>query len=189
MIDGCTTETRAGEQGPVVVRTATTDAARHLLAQEADRLGRSRHPGVVELLDASDHELTITWAGAQTLELFGAPIPVLCGVLTSVASTVADLHEIGIIHGRIDATHVVIDAEGRPRLCGMRGPTPEERPHLPTDDVAAIGALIDHLVGLDTEIEPIPERRWSRRRWTGYQRRALQLVADRATQEDPEVGS
>ncbi|MEO6989598.1 MAG: hypothetical protein ABI239_13240 [Aquihabitans sp.] len=185
MIDGYATETRAGEQGPVVIRTASTESARILLAQEADRLSRSRHPGVVELLQATDDELTIAWAGAQTLDLLEAPIPVLCGVLTSVASTVADLHEIGIIHGRLDASHVVIDAEGRPRLCGMRGPAPDERPPLPTDDVAAIGALIDHLVGPDTEIEPIPERRWSRRRWTGYQRRALQLAADRAIQEDP----
>ncbi len=185
MINGYTTETRAGENGPIVVRTATTEAARPLLAQEGGRLDRSRHPGVVKLLAASDDELTIAWAGAQTLELLAAPIAVLCGVLTSVASTVADLHEIGIIHGRLDASHVVIDADGRPRLCGMRGPTSDERNPLPTDDVAAIGALIDHLMGCDTEIEPIPERRWSRRRWTGYQRRALQLVADRATHEDP----
>ena len=185
MIDGYATETRTGEHGPVVVRTAATETARQLLAQEGDRLDRSRHPGVVKLLAASADELTIAWAGAQTLELLAAPIPVLCGVLTSVASTVADLHGIGIIHGRLDASHVVIDADGRPRLCGMRGPSVDERTPLPTDDVAAIGALIDHLMGCETELEPIPERRWSRRRWTGYQRRALQLVADRASHEDP----
>lgn len=185
MIDGRATETRAGAHGPVVVRTATTEGARRLLAQEAERLDQARHPGIVELVEATPDQLTIAWAGAQTLELLTAPIPVLCGVVTSVASTVADLHEIGIIHGRLDASHVVIDAHGRPRLCGMRGLANGEPVALPTDDVLAIGNLIDHLVGSEAEPEPIPERRWSRRRWTGYQRRALQLVADRATHDDP----
>ena len=44
------------------------------------------------------------------------------GVAASVASTLADLHDAGVVHGRLDASHVLVGDGGRPRLCGWSGP-------------------------------------------------------------------
>jgi hypothetical protein len=58
------------------------------------------------------------------------------------------------------------------------------------EDVFGLGALLRTLV-LDSEsdVEPIPDRRWSfarlRRPWSGYQRRALLTLADLATDDEP----
>jgi hypothetical protein len=87
------------------------------------------------------------------------------------------------VHGRIDASHVLVGDHGRPILCGLGdGRTAAE----PSDDVAAIGRLIVDLLGRDEESEPIPERRWRRPgRWSGWERRSLLLVADQASAEPP----
>jgi hypothetical protein len=100
-----------------------------------------------------------------------------------VASTLADLHAIGIVHGRIVASHVLISDGGRPRLCGFGDGSSAASPE---DDVAALGALIAEVLGRDEEPEPIPERRWGRRRrWNGWERRALLMLADQATADSP----
>lgn len=184
MVDGVRLEVQDRGAEPVVVKTATTEAARAALALEADRLTQARHPGVVELLHRADDHLVLAWAGSQTLETLHAPMPVAAGLLVAVAATVAELHELGVVHGRIEPAHVVVGGDGRPRLCGF-GPAAPATDPMPTDDVAAVGQLIDALVGRESEIEPIPERRWGRRRWLGYQRRSLQTLADQATHDDP----
>jgi hypothetical protein len=51
--------------------------------------------------------------------------------------------------------------------------------------VAALGRLIDLLLGSEAELEPIPEHRWGRKRWSGAQRRALLTLADQASDPDP----
>jgi hypothetical protein len=185
MTDGITIQVFSGVDAPVVVKTATTDAGRRALAREAERLERARHPGVVSLRSATDTRLEVTFAGSHTLETARLAVPVAAGILAAVAETVADLHGLGIIHGRLDPSHVVLGADGRPVLCGMRGPDPDDVRTGPADDVAAIGRLIDHLLGPDAEPEPIPDRRWGRRSWSGYHRRSLQMLADRAAHEDP----
>ena len=178
-------EVEAGPDGPLVRKTAETDHGRRRLRAEADRLERARHPGVVELVAAEDDTLVLAWAGTDTLATTRPPLPVAAGILAAVASTVADLHELGVVHGRLDPGHVVLGGDGRPRLCGLRGSGPDEAPATPADDVAALGRLIDHLLGTDTDLEPIPDRRWGRKRWTGYVRRSLLTLADQATDADP----
>ena len=115
-----------------------------------------------------------------------------CGPLTvaqvaslaaGVASTLADLHDVGIVHGRLDASHVLVGDHGRPVLCGFGDGEPPARP---ADDVAALGALLDRWLGTDDAGEPIPERRWwGRRGWDGWDRRALLLLADQAGADPP----
>ncbi|MEO6629049.1 MAG: hypothetical protein ABIP03_10830, partial [Aquihabitans sp.] len=185
MSDGCTMEVIAGQHQPIVVKSATSAAGRATLAREAERLHRGRHPGVVELLMADEDHLELAWAGTHTLDTCHPSILDAAGILAAIASTVADLHGLGIIHGRLDPSHVVLGGDGRPRLCGLRGPRPSEGDPSPAEDVAAIGRLMDHLVGPGAEPEPIPERRWGKRGWTGYHRRSLQTLADHATDEDP----
>jgi hypothetical protein len=49
-----------------------------------------------------------------------------------------------------------------------------------------LGELLAALLGEDEELEPIPERRWGRgRRWQGWERRALLVLADQARADDP----
>lgn len=179
------TEVHPTPDGPIVVRSALDDIGRAVLAQEAERLERGRHPGVVDLLTVAPDRITLAWAGGQTLATARPGVAAAAGILAAVAGTVADLHRLGVVHGRLDPSHVILGPDGRPRLCGLRGPGLGERTAGPADDVAALGALVDHLVGPDAELEPIPDRRWGRRRWSGYQRRALQTIADRATDPDP----
>ncbi|HEX2575086.1 MAG TPA: hypothetical protein VHK88_01985 [Aquihabitans sp.] len=185
MADDVRIEVTTGPDGPLLIKWADGPAARDRLAREAERLRRLRHPGVVELLDHADDHLTIAWAGTHTLALVKPSIADAAAILADVATTVADLHEVGIVHGRLDPAHVVIGPEGRPRLCGLAGPGPGGGDPPPADDVAAIGGLIDGVLGPGAELEPIPDRRWGQRRWTGYQRRALQTLADQATDPDP----
>lgn len=185
MAHGLRTELVAGDGSPLLVKTASDDDGRETLTREADRLGRACHPGVVELLERSDNRLVLAWAGGETVETLRPTVRGAAALLAATAATVADLHEIGIVHGRLEARHVVVGPDGRPRLAGMAGRCPSEAEAAPADDVESLGRLIDLLIGPDAELEPIPERRWARPRWTGYQRRTLQTLADQATDDDP----
>ncbi|MCU1497506.1 MAG: serine/threonine protein kinase [Acidimicrobiales bacterium] len=182
MSSGARIEVRPGERGPVVVKIASDAAARERLAREALRLDQARHPGVVELLEAGEDQLVLAWAGDRTLELVRPDVATAAALLAAVASTVADLHELGIVHGRIGPDHVIVGADGRPRLCSFAGGATTATS---AGDVADVGRLIDLLLGDGLEPEPIPDRRWARRRTPGPDRRSLLAVADRASQEDP----
>ncbi len=58
----------------------------------------------------------------------------VAGIVAGVSSTLADLHEIGITHGRLEVSHVLIGDSGGPRLCGLGDGSV---PACPEDDVAA----------------------------------------------------
>jgi hypothetical protein len=181
----------------VVVKSASDGGAVARLRTEARRLDRARHPGVVALLDAGPvpcadvtpdvvadapadepaegYALRLAHAG-EPVGHWRASVPQVAGVAAAVASTLADLHDLGLVHGRLDPTHVLVGSDGRPRLCGLGEPgdaTPE-------DDVAAWGHLVADLLTL-----AVDERRGRRAR-AGARRaraagRALASICDRAT--------
>jgi hypothetical protein len=121
--------------------------------------------------------------------------------VVAAATTVADLHDLGVAHTRLAAEHVLLDAAGRPQLCGFGdavvatggGPLPVS---VRAVDVAALGSLLRQLVTAedpgDGGWEPIPARRLAGLagvagrgdRWQAYARRTLLNVADRATVDD-----
>lgn len=181
-----TVEVLSDDDRPLVVKRADeVDAER--LRGEADRLGAASHPGVVQVISsarsADGWELRTVHAG-RPVEVVG---PLSTGQVAAIgaalATTVADLHASGVVHGRIDGSHVLIGGHGRPVLCGFGAGDPDV-PATPADDVAAIGDLITSLLGADGEAEPIPDRRWRPRRgWTGWERRALLTLADQACLE------
>lgn len=140
--------------GLEVVKHAGTEADRLRLQNEADWLKRAAHPGVVEVVAAAPTSLRLRHAGTALARMGPLAPDNAAAVVRSVASTVGDLHQLGVAHGRIDAEHVLIDARGRPRLCGFaeaRAATDTTR----ADDVAALGQL------LDTAVAPAASVMWS----------------------------
>ncbi len=141
------------------------EAAR--LVREAAQLEAARHPGVVELVGVDGHGvgailLTAHVEGPVLAQVGRLPLEEGAGLLAALASTLADLHELGLVHGAVSPDHVIIGPGGRPVLCsfayggrtGQAGGPPAAVPRgfadparhdagalHPTFDVFAIGAL------------------------------------------------
>jgi hypothetical protein len=177
----------AGDDTVVVKRVPAGAGPIESLRREGERLLAASHPGVVRVIRSAPvgegWELVTGYGGRSLATIETPPVAEAASIVAALASTMADLHEIGIAHGRIDPSHVLVGDGGRPRLCGFGDGAASPKPE---DDVAALGALLELLLGLDAEPEPIPDRRWgARRRWRGWERRALLLLADQATADDP----
>ncbi|MFP3902399.1 MAG: hypothetical protein ACLFXM_16200, partial [Acidimicrobiia bacterium] len=154
------------DEGAVAVKVASGEAEVTRLRREADRLRRASHPGVVTLLDVattdSGAELRTRYAG-EPLDRWHGSLASVAGLGAAVAATLADLHGLGVVHGRIDASHILVGAGGRPRLCGMSGRDGAE----PADDVGALAAVLDDLAAAAR-----PSRRWR----SAAERRAVAAV-------------
>lgn len=177
----------AGDSGPVVVRRATGPDALRLRAL-GERLTEAAHPGVVEVVSSGPveqdgWELRLAHGGRPVGVVGTLRPPQVAAVAAAVAATLADLHAAGIVHGRIDASHVLIGTDGRPLLCGFADPS--ELAAEPADDVAALGELIVSLLGDDEAADPVPDRRWHRRPSSSWERRSLLVLADQASAETP----
>ena len=111
------------------------EAAR--LRREADLLDVATHPGLVELVDFVDGPqaaLSTTYVEGGTLAGDCALEPEeVAGAAAAVASTLADLHGLGLVHGAVAPEHVLLDGDGRPVLCsvGYGGLAGERRPAAP----------------------------------------------------------
>jgi hypothetical protein len=104
------------------VGASAEEAAR--LGREADLLEAARHPGVVELVgvDGSGVGSMLLTAHVEgpTLAAVGPlPLEEAAGLLAAMASTLADLHELGLVHGAVCPEHVIVGPGGRPVLCAL----------------------------------------------------------------------
>ena len=144
----------------VVVKRSPAHAVEQL-RREGERLRRASHPGVVQVLRSAPAgdgwELRTAHAGRPLSILDARTVPQVAAVVAAVASTLADLHALGIVHGRLDASHVLVGEQGRPVLCGFGDGAADARPE---DDVAAVGRLLTSLLAREDDAEPIPERWW-----------------------------
>lgn len=139
-------------EGRVVATKRATDPAGAIrLQHEAEVLGAATHPGVVEVLAfeaGPPATLTTVHAGTRTLErTLGTTVNDAARLLASLATTIADLHDLGLSHGDIDPSHVIIDASGRPVLCGFSEGSLVAGPSERAVDVIALGGLIEDLAG------------------------------------------
>lgn len=204
------TRIETGPNGLVIVKDASGEADVERLHREARMLTLAQHPGVVELVSFADltpqdgsagprAELQVVHVGSHTL----ATLPLrnvahASGLIAALAETVADLHSIGIVHRGLRPGAVLIDREGRPVLTGFADAalvgTPADAanpdgPNVrPSDDLPALAALLQKIIGAGTDPDPIPERRMARRsKSRAYTRRALLNLADQATADDPSL--
>lgn len=135
-----------------MIKTADTDSDRARLAREARMLRRSAHPGVVALAEVpvggpvTDRLVLRRVDGCRLSDVGPQVVEVVAGWGAALATTVADLHELGCFHGRIDADHVLIDRGGRPVLAGFGSAVaagdPAEQRSLARADIAALAALV-----------------------------------------------
>jgi hypothetical protein len=102
---------------------ATAEEAARLM-READLLEAARHPGVADLVGVDGtgvgSMLLTAHVEGPTLAAVGPlPLEEAAGLLAALASTLADLHELGLVHGAVCPEHVIIGPGGRPVLCGL----------------------------------------------------------------------
>lgn len=131
----------------VAVKESDDPARSARLRHEADLLSHLDHPGVVRLVDFTEGPPAIlrtvfvgrdTWLRHAPGGEFQAP------ALAALIATVADLHETGIVHGALEAAHILVGEKHRPILCGLGyGNTACDAGI--ADDRRALAALIDQL--------------------------------------------
>ena len=108
-----------------VIKAATSDGEEARLAAEARVLAAAAHPGVVRLIELRGGNPPTELVLA---EVRGTPLSAIerrldwaevAGLGAAVATTLADLHDIGVIHRAVTSEHIIVDPAGRPVLCGF----------------------------------------------------------------------
>lgn len=152
--------------GEQVVKEADSEADRSRLEGEARALRACAHPGVVALLASEGGDppdrLVLSRIGGRPLADAGPrlPLEVLAGLTAAIGATLADLHDLGWVHGAVSADHVLLDEQGRPVLCGFGRAS---RPSSPSElAVLAAGDVKDLAVMLSAFLPPHPDRRVAR---------------------------
>jgi hypothetical protein len=157
--------------GTPVVRHVADAVDADRLARTAARLDAAAHPGVVRVVTsgpmATGFELVTAHAGQPLAAARIASVARLAGVGATVAGTLADLHERGVVHGRLVRAHVLVTHAGATVLCGLGA---GERPAGPADDVTALVDLLAEALERLAGDGPVP----------GHELAALRSVLDRA---------
>ncbi len=177
----------------VTAKVAGTIDQAQRLENEAALLEAGRHPGVVELVGIDGHGVgavlsTAEVEGLALGQIGPLPLEEAAGLLASLATTLADLHDLGLVHGALCPDHVVVGPAGRPVLCsfgygGRAGERCRSVPSMPPEfldpahvDMSALTPSIDvfGLGALARYLAPSAP--------AGH---ALAAVAEEATSDDP----
>jgi tRNA A-37 threonylcarbamoyl transferase component Bud32 len=131
---------------PVVVKVAAGDAERRRLAHERSWLASAAHPGVVTVVDgaATPDRLVLRDVGGTDLAAVGRlTADELSGLAAAAATTLADLHDLGVAHGSICSSHLLIAGDGTPVWCsfGCAGPVGADREAARADVCALVTTL------------------------------------------------
>ncbi len=143
-------------------KTGETPADDARLRHEGWILALAAHPGVVTLMDGPIR--SGGWTLVRTRGVRGRPLAAMDGLSASevaglgaaVATTVADLHDAGITHGRPTVDHIVVDTTGRPVLCGFAQATAARcsPPPAVTADVRTLSRTLASLLATGGESHP-----------------------------------
>lgn len=145
------TVSRAGDR-LIAVKQVAAGRARDL-EREAETIKRLDHPGLVRfvgLLETPDggRALHTEFVSSDTWSTrpLNDPAERAAG-LAVLAGVVADLHDLGVAHGQIDATHVLHGDGDRPVLCGLRLAAPVTAENRRDDLVAMADLCHDPALG------------------------------------------
>jgi len=182
--------------GATVRKAASSADERRRLAFESKVLAAAAHPGVVRLVDVegeatSPDALLLGWVSGGTLAESEGPAPdEFLRLGAALATTVADLHDIGVVHRAIDATHVMLDEKRRPVLCGfgsaLRAPESDEIDRWREQDLRDLAGLLLSIAPEGASTRAVSTLRAanahrSRRRHGGARSLAASLAAAGAT--------
>jgi hypothetical protein len=132
-------------------KEAETPADRDRLRREGAVLTALAHPGLVRLMATEGGELpeALVFGLIDGTDLSRVDIgdpTVLAGIGAAVATTLADIHDLGVVHSAITPAHVLIDERGRPLLCGFgsssRPTSPARMAELAREDTAALASML-----------------------------------------------
>ncbi len=128
-----------------VVKEAQGEEEREALALEAALLRRLAHPGLVRLLmtegEPPERLITCRLPGSGVPPAARTDPGATAAWGAAVATTLADLHDLRVAHGRLDDSHLLVDGWGRPVLCGLsRALCGDSFDPLP--DLRALGLLL-----------------------------------------------
>jgi len=125
-------------------RPEESDRIRH----EAQLLKHLQHPGIVQFVDFVDGSSVELYLGFVGPDSWATQPPATSAesieALASAASTVADLHRVGTVHGALCPEHVLVAPDKRPVLCGLADATTSTEAGR-ARDLAGLASLIDHL--------------------------------------------
>ncbi len=125
-------------------RPEASERIRH----EAELLKRLQHPGIVQFVDFVEGSSVELYLGFVGPDSWATQPPATSAesieALASAASTVADLHKLGTVHGALRPEHVLVAPDKRPVLCGLADATASSEAGR-ARDLAGLAALIDHL--------------------------------------------
>lgn len=128
-------------------RLASAGRLRPDLELQAALLDTARHPGVVQLRGISETGLVIAPVPGRVLTVgMLDSVGEVAAVVAALASTVADLHDLGIAHGAIAAEAVVIGTDGRPVLGAFEHATWAADDADLAPDLAAVHSLLGALL-------------------------------------------
>jgi hypothetical protein len=135
------------DRPPLTVRAEGADAVARL-RRRAELLRRAAHPGVVELRSWHDEgtvgTLHLTDPGDRRLDTHPPTDPVgAAHLVAALASTIADLHAIGIAHCSLHSSEVALDDRDRPVLCGFDAARSTLDPGAASADVVALGDILE----------------------------------------------
>jgi hypothetical protein len=139
------------EEAGTFRKEADTPADRDQLRREGEILAAMAHPGLVRLMASEGGDLpeALVFGLVEGTDLNGLDIEepsVLAGIGAAVATALADIHDLGVVHSAITPAHVLIDEGGRPVLCGFgsssRPASPAEVARLAREDTAALASLL-----------------------------------------------
>lgn len=177
----------ADEKGVVLVKHADQpDAA--TLASEGRRLMEAAHPGVARVVESGPTrdgwELRLAHEGVPVSSLRSLSPSLVATIVSQAATTLADLHDRGIVHGRLDASSILWTPSGCAMVCEF-GTPPGDRGGLvtPSDDVAALGAIV--VEALDRGVLDTNDPRLRRQRRSVAHELALRAVASDAGADPP----
>lgn len=152
--------------GALVVKVADSDEERRRLGTEAAVLRLVAHPGVVRLAceegaangegaaangqdgpvpAGPDRLILHRVPGTPLSEVPPQPPELVAGWGAALATVLADLHALGVVHGAVGADHVIIDDQGRPVLCGFgsaRRLTADDHGREASVDVSALAGVL-----------------------------------------------